>query len=45
MERFLSFDRFIAYHRNKKDVTEIPKDKLTIAYSNVKFGKYLIYNK
>lgn len=38
MERFLSFDRFIAFHRNKKDFEEIPVDKLTIAYSDVKYG-------
>ena len=37
MERFLSYDRFIAYHRNKKDVEEIPKDILSIAYSDEKY--------
>jgi hypothetical protein len=38
MERFLSFDRFIAFHRNRKDVTPIPSDKLTLAYADVKYG-------
>lgn len=40
MERFLTSDRLISYHRNKLDVTPFPGDKLNIAFLNRKFDQY-----
>ncbi len=40
MERFLTSDRLIAFHRNKLDIQPYPDDKLNIAYLNQKFYQY-----
>jgi hypothetical protein len=45
MERLLTYDRLIAYHRNKLDVSPFPDDKLNIAYKNNKFSQFLIHLK
>ena len=42
MERFLSYDRLIAYHRNRLDVKPYPKDKLNMAYLNNKFNQFML---
>jgi hypothetical protein len=41
MERLLSYDRLIAQHRNKLDISEYPKDKLNMAYLDSKFMQFL----
>ncbi len=43
MERFLSYDRLIAHHRNKLDVKEFPQDKLNIAYLDNKYNQFLLH--
>lgn len=43
MERFLTSDRFISFHRNKEDVSKFPEDKLNIGYLNEKFIQFLIH--
>lgn len=43
MERFLTSDRLIAFHRNKLDVKPFPNDKLNIAYLKQKYQQYYIH--
>jgi len=43
MERFLSYDRIISYHRNKLDVSPFPEDKLNMAYGDNKYQQFLIH--
>lgn len=43
MERFLTSDRFISFHRNKEDVSKFPDDKLNIGYLNEKYVQFLIH--
>lgn len=45
MERILSYDRIISYHRNKLDVPPFPEDKLNMAYSDDKYEQFLIHLK
>lgn len=40
MERFLTFDRLIASHRNRTDVKEFPADKINRAYLDNKYNQY-----
>jgi hypothetical protein len=42
MERFLTFDRLIASHRNRNNVTKFPEDKLNRAHLD---NKYNIFKK
>lgn len=43
MERFLTSDRLIAFHRNRLDVKTFPSDKLNIAYLKQKYQQYYIH--
>lgn len=43
MERLLTYDRFISFHRNKLDVQPFPEDKLNMAYLNEKFDQFQIH--
>ena len=43
MERFLTFDRLIASHRNRRDVTKFPEDKLNRAYLDNKYNQFKIH--
>jgi septum formation topological specificity factor MinE len=40
MERFLTNDSFISFHRNRLDLEEFPEDKLSIAYLDNKFNMF-----
>lgn len=42
MERLLSYDRLIAFHRNRLDVPQFPTDKLNMAYMDNKFNQFLL---
>jgi hypothetical protein len=42
MERLLSYDRLIAFHRNRLDVPQFPTDKLNMAYNDNKFNQFLL---
>jgi hypothetical protein len=41
MERFLTFDRLIAFYRNRLDVKPFPKDKLNMAYLDNKYDQFM----
>ena len=43
MERFLTYDRLISFHRNRLDVTAFPEDKLNIAYLNNKYDQFKLH--
>jgi len=43
MERFLTFDRLIASHRNRLDVTKFPEDKLNRAYLDNKYNQFKLH--
>jgi len=43
MERFLSHDRIISFHRNKLDVVKFPEDKLNMAYLDNKYSQFLLH--
>jgi hypothetical protein len=43
MERFLTFDRLIASHRNRLDVTPFPEDKLNMAYQDNKYNQFKLH--
>lgn len=40
MERLLTSDRLISYHRNRLDIKPYPKSELNIAYLNRKYDQY-----
>lgn len=43
MERLLTYDRYISFHRNKLDVQTYPSDKLNMAYLDEKFNQFKIH--
>jgi len=43
MERFLTSDRLISYHRNRLDIVPYPKSELNIAYLDRKYEQYNIH--
>ncbi len=43
MERFLSYDRLISYHRNRYDIPDFPEDKLGIAYLDEKYEQFWLH--
>lgn len=43
MERFLTYDRLISYHRNRLDVPRFPEDKLQMAYLDSKYQQFWLH--
>ena len=43
MERFLSYDRLISFHRNRYDIPDFPEDKLGIAYLDEKYEQFWLH--
>ena len=43
MERFLSYDRQILFHRNRYDIPDFPEDKLGIAYLDEKYEQFWLH--
>jgi hypothetical protein len=43
MERFLSYDRLISFHRNRYGIPDFPEDKLGIAYLDEKYEQFWLH--